>query len=1436
MLFCLRRGAAALALIATAWLAPLHVMAQVCGAPGKDAPGVVGGIVNRYHQGNGNLAVNATTLTLGAASGAADAVAVGDLLLIIQMQGATLNTSNNERYGDNVGANASPGSSVSQANGYTNLNSTGAFQFVRATAVAGNNVTFTPALTVAYTQNLTQQPRRTYQVVRVPQYPSVTIDGANPVLPLAWNGLVGGVVAMDVAGRLTFTGTGPHIDASNRGFRGGVQGVNNSASPSGTFGYRSNNTADGGSKGEGIAGTPRYVQTSVAGGYNSGTRFSDAAPTQLDNGGAMGYNQGNFQRGAPGNAGGGGNSHNAAGGGGGNGGEGGNGGQTYNGDGLNDTGGYGGSRAPQDGVLLASRIFMGGGGGSGSLNDGTSPRGAGGNGGGIIMVRAGNFAGAGLLRADGQRGWDSDVSNDAGGGGGAGGSVLVTAGTGHGNITVQARGGDGADSNLNNTNTSIPSPTGVQGNCCGGEREGPGGGGGGGAVYSNAALGSLSLGGGANGKSREDLFLGFSGNMQANPGSTGNSNASIASSAVPGIRPGYECLPELTVTKLTTTPARTVPPDTTAAYRINVRNAAGAGIVWGVAVADPLPPPFTLSGGNAVVAYGAGASGPASPVAVSGTSTLVFGTPGDPVAGFTLGSGAQFTLSFNVSLNGATSGTYNNPASVNFTDPARDSGVAALAGTNPTVSPGDTNVAGNTVGGSNYAASSSTQEDVVVAGAPPTTADLAIAKTGPATADTGSAVQYVLTLTNAGPANLAGSTTVSDIVPANIGTVTWVCTVIAGTADCDTAGAGTGGAGSGNSVTLPRIQINSGAELRIQISGTAASAGTLTNTATAAPPAGFTDPSPGNNIATATTVISVPSADLSVTKSNDAGTVTSGGVTAYSIVVVNPGPSAADGTTITDPAAANLGKLSVNCSAAGGAICPGGLTTSTFEAGVQIPTLPAGSTVTFELNALVSAASGSVANSVNITPPPALTDPNPGNNSATDTDAVGVANTTVVTAAGICPAGTTEQSANLVSNGDFSDTAAALGATISQYPLNTDVPDTGVGIQSGARNYAGLVVQNPFPGDVSRSVAGASTWLYNNGNNTGAAYRFWSQTVSGLTVGRTYTWLYYGSNAIVPGNVTATATPAIQFRITSGASTVVLGGTDTYALETLVTGDAWTVRQRTFTATVTSVVLALWDTRTGSTNGDSFASAQISLRECTPNADPQVTKTDNTTTVVTLSSTTYILTVVNNGPGPADGVIVKDPADTGLTKLGISCQAFGSGAQCPASTTIGGIEGAGLTIPTLPAGTTVIFTITASISALSGQLTSTAALQLPPGLVDSNLANNDAQDINNILGLANVTISKTNNTNTVATGATTVYAITVGNAGPSPADNSVLTDPAATGLACTTDAGCTASGGASCGGATIPIGTLQSGYAIPALPAGGQVVVTVPCTVTATPP
>src|SRR5690606_8457098 len=90
------------------------------------------------------------------------------------------------------------------------------------------------------------------------------------------------------------------------------------------------------SKGEGIAGTPRYVYSNING--------------WLDNGGTDGYPNGDFAMGAPGNAGGGGvdingTNHNPGGGGGGNGGVGGRGGFTWNSSPTNgsNVGGFGGA-------------------------------------------------------------------------------------------------------------------------------------------------------------------------------------------------------------------------------------------------------------------------------------------------------------------------------------------------------------------------------------------------------------------------------------------------------------------------------------------------------------------------------------------------------------------------------------------------------------------------------------------------------------------------------------------------------------------------------------------------------------------------------------------------------------------------------------------------------------------------------------------------------------------------------------------------------------------------------------------------------------------------------------------------------------------------------------------------------------------------------------
>ena len=646
----------------------------------------------------------------------------------------------------------------------------------------------------------------------------------------------------------------------------------------------------------------------------------------------------------------------------------------------------------------------------------------------------------------------------------------------------------------------------------------------------------------------------------------------------------------------------------------------------------------------------------------------------------------------------------------------------------------------------------------------------------------------------------------------------------------NTAAGGTGAAGSGNAINLIRVLIASGGQLSIVVQGTAIAAGTITNTATVAVPAGFTDPSPSNNTGTATTVSSTPTADLSVTKSNAVSSVIASGVTAYTIVVSNAGPSAANNAVVADPATAGLLLLSVTCSGAGGAVCPVGLTTSTFQTGATIPTFPASSALTFIANYSITAASGTVTNTVTITAPAGLIEINSANNAVTDADAVTVANSVVVSAAQICPAGSTEQLTNLLTNSDYANTALSVGAFVNQAAVDTSPANTGVSIQIGPKNYGpNSVVQAPFPGDSARSVGSANNWLYNNGNNTGGAYRFWSQTVSGLVSGRTYEWLYYGSNALNRGR-TDVDLPTIEMRVLTTTTFTLVS--NSFPNEGAGTSDTWTLRQSVFAATATSVTLQLWDAAPGSASDD-FASTQVILRECKPNTDPFVTKTNSTNTLASFSTTNYVITVGNLGPGPADSIIVKDAPVAGLNKTAISCAAFGSGAACPPSSTVSGIEGAGLTIPTLPINTTLVFTITASVTALNGTVTNTVSLQLPPGMTDNNLSNNTAPDVDGIRGLANISVEKTNGVNTLVAGATTAYTVTVANGGPSDAGGAVLSDPVVPGLSCVTAATCTASGGASCA-ASIPIATLQSGYTIPALPSGGQITVVTVCGVTAT--
>jgi hypothetical protein len=426
---------------------------------------------NTYYPGTtASLAAGATSIALDAAGSGTDfgttPIAVGDIVLVIQMQGAQINvpaSSTSSLYGANYSGKSS---GFLPSNLYA-----GNMEFAVATnavPIGGGSLNLSAGLTYSYKNAaFGTDGQYTYQVIRVPSYYNIQLT-STITTPL-WNGAVGGVTVISAVNQLDLNGQ--TINALGAGFRGGG-GINKTgAAGSLSDNYTLSSTNANGSKGEGIAGTPRYMMN-----FNF---------TLIDNV-VEGYPSGSFARGAPGNAGGGAtdsnppaNDQNAGGGGGGNGGIGGNGGWGWKTAGI--SGGFGGfAFATLNPSVVTyyspSRLIMGGGGGAGDTNNKTGSLGAlsssGASGGGIIIVNANTIMGSGTIIADGNT-FDKTVINDGSGGGGAGGSILIYANSGQSGITATAKGGNG----INNYPFSAAAT-----------QHGPGGGGGGGVVYSNAAI------------------------------------------------------------------------------------------------------------------------------------------------------------------------------------------------------------------------------------------------------------------------------------------------------------------------------------------------------------------------------------------------------------------------------------------------------------------------------------------------------------------------------------------------------------------------------------------------------------------------------------------------------------------------------------------------------------------------------------------------------------------------------------------------------------------------------------------------------------------------------------------------------------------------------------------------------------------------------------
>jgi PKD repeat protein len=310
----------------------------------------------------------------------------GMRVMIIQMNGATINGSNTSSYGT-----------------IESLNNVGKYEFNVIDNIQNKNVFLHFYLKNQYDADAI------IQIVSVPTYTDAIVTDTIRAKP--WNGECGGIIAFEATNLIL----NAPIDASAMGFRGG--GIKTYSTCDALENYSAyfytlatTDKTNGGPKGEGIA---MMVLGKECG------------------------------RGAQANGGGGGNNHKAGGGGGGHlvaGGIGGE--QKHVNDIRNCVGKFPGLEGKAINGLGDDRLILGGGGGAGHNKEGSNNRG--GNGGGIIFIKTNSLTSNGKkISTNGQDGFNS--LQDGAGGGGAAGAIILMSNQNNGAVNLEANGGNGGN-------------------------------------------------------------------------------------------------------------------------------------------------------------------------------------------------------------------------------------------------------------------------------------------------------------------------------------------------------------------------------------------------------------------------------------------------------------------------------------------------------------------------------------------------------------------------------------------------------------------------------------------------------------------------------------------------------------------------------------------------------------------------------------------------------------------------------------------------------------------------------------------------------------------------------------------------------------------------------------------------------------------------------
>jgi uncharacterized repeat protein (TIGR01451 family) len=575
-------------------------------------------------------------------------------------------------------------------------------------------------------------------------------------------------------------------------------------------------------------------------------------------------------------------------------------------------------------------------------------------------------------------------------------------------------------------------------------------------------------------------------------------------------------------------------------------------------------------------------------------------------------------------------------------------------------------------------------------------------------------------------------------------------------------------------------------------------------------------------------------ADLSIAKTDGVTSVNRGAPLTYNITVGNAGPTAVTGAQVADILPADFTGATWTCSATVGAVCGAAAGSGNIATTVD---LPVGGTATFMVSGTVSVtATGNLVNTASVTSPAGVSDPNPTNNSSTDSDAVMLlADLSISKTDGVT---------DVVAGGPVSYTIVAGNA--------------------GPDPATGVTVTDTLPATLSGvswtcTAAGGATCAASGSGNLATAVDLPVGGTATFTVSGTLSAAATGSlvntaSVAAPANVidanaandsaidTDTITPlpvTTQAYFSTAGNTVVPGVAGANDDADIYAWNSDGSYARVFDASVAGVPAAA-DVDAFVYNG--AGDVYLSFNNDTPVNLPGAGLVEDED-IVHWNGTTWSLHFDGSAVGLGDGGSAEDvdafailggsvlvstfgtPAVPGLTGLtdkdllqcaGTSCSVYFDGSDIALTTLVEDIDFAGVAASgDLRLSTRGTFAVASGASSLTGTgnqvfactgpttgATSACAgfasvltlPTLPTGVMDAISAVSAAAPP---AASADLAISKTDGVADVTAGSAVSYTIVASNAGPDPATGASVTDtlPATlSGVSWT----CAAAGGASC--------------------------------------